>query len=62
MNKDDILRMASESGLSDGPVFFNGLERFAALVAAHERDALTNKIIDKITNKISKMLEEKFHE
>ena len=62
MTKDDILRMASESGLSDGPVFFNGLERFAALVAEHERDALTNKIIDKVTNKISKMLEEKFHE
>ena len=38
MTKDDILRMASESGLSDGPVFFNGLERFAALVAAHERE------------------------
>ena len=33
MTKDDILRMASESGLSDGPVFFNGLERFANLVA-----------------------------
>jgi len=62
MTKDDILRMANEAGLTNGPVFFNGLERFADLVATAEREALTNKIIDKVTNKILKMIEEKSHE
>ena len=48
MNKEDIIRMAREAGLGDtgvreGFIFFqpgtDGLERFAALVAAHEREA-----------------------
>jgi hypothetical protein len=44
MTKDDIIRMAREAGM---PYFYgtweianlDGLERFAALVAAHEREA-----------------------
>lgn len=44
MNRDDIIRMAREAGLANegGSVEFNnpvGLEHFAALVAAHEREA-----------------------
>ena len=39
MSRDDIIRMAREAGLLDGPVFAQGLERFAALVAAAEREA-----------------------
>jgi len=39
MNRDDIIRMAREAGLLDGPVFAQGLERFAALVAESEREA-----------------------
>ena len=52
MNRDDIIRMAREAGLGDiglrgGFVFFQpgseGLERFAALVAAHERKAIDDE-------------------
>jgi hypothetical protein len=50
MTKHDILRMAIESGLSDGPVFFNGLERFAVLVAAHEREACLKLVDEQIHN------------
>jgi len=48
MNREDIIRMAREAGLGDTGVrgafiFFqsgtNGLERFATLVAAAEREA-----------------------
>lgn len=44
MNRDDVLRLAQEAGIvwSDHTVVGseeNLLERFAALVAAHERDA-----------------------
>ena len=48
MNQEDIIRMAREAGLGDtgvreGFIFFqpgtDGLERFAALVAAAEREA-----------------------
>ena len=48
MTQDDIIRMAREAGLGDpdvrvGFIFFqpgaDGLERFAALVAAAEREA-----------------------
>jgi hypothetical protein len=39
MTKDDIIRMAKEAGLMSGPVYAQGIERFAALVAAHEREA-----------------------
>ena len=48
MDREEIIRMAREAGLGDtgvreGFIFFqpgtDGLERFAALVAAHEREA-----------------------
>jgi hypothetical protein len=39
MTKDDILRMAREAGCVDPMVFFGAYERFAALVAAAEREA-----------------------
>ena len=43
MNRDDIIRMAREAGWSDEllEVSFTAplLDRFAALVAAHEREA-----------------------
>ena len=38
MTKDDIKRMALEAGLIGGPVYTQGIERFANLVAAHERE------------------------
>jgi hypothetical protein len=39
MNKEDIIRMAREAGCVDPMVFFGAYERFAALVAAAEREA-----------------------
>ena len=41
MNRDDIIRMAREAGLWPAvtDVFPKELERFAALVAEHEREA-----------------------
>jgi hypothetical protein len=48
MDREEIIRMAREAGLGDtgvreGFIFFqpgtDGLERFAALVATHEREA-----------------------
>ena len=43
MNRDDIIRMAHETDCLDdqhyGTVWANKLERFAQLVAAHEREA-----------------------
>ena len=41
MTQDEIIRMAREAGLWPGvtDVFPKELERFAALVAAHEREA-----------------------
>ena len=47
MNRDDVIRMATEAGLLE-PGYIHGntviaeLERFAALVAAAERDACAN--------------------
>ena len=41
MNREDIIRMAREAGVFSGAnekVFSESLERFAALVAAHERE------------------------
>ena len=41
MTKKDIIRMARESGVFSGAnekAFSESLERFAALVAAHERE------------------------
>jgi hypothetical protein len=53
MNRDDIIRMAREAGISkpwdQEPVRWETLERFAALVAAAEREAcaaLCDKIAD----------------
>ena len=43
MNRDDVIRMAREAGMTvcrDEWVFGEMLERFAALVAAAEREAL----------------------
>jgi hypothetical protein len=43
MNRDDIIRMAREAGEAEGletVIFHPVLERFAALVAAAERDRL----------------------
>ena len=39
MKRDEIMKLAKEAGLLDGPVFAQGLECFAALVAAAEREA-----------------------
>ena len=40
MTRDDIIRMAREAGMFDGwSLNETMLERFAALVAAHEREA-----------------------
>jgi len=42
MNREDIIKMAREAGFADGVVEIVGLEgfaRFAALVAAAEREA-----------------------
>ena len=38
MNRDDIIRMAQEANYANSPLP-EFLERFAALVAAHEREA-----------------------
>jgi len=39
MTKDDVIRMARDSGCVDPMVFLASYERFAALVAAAEREA-----------------------
>jgi hypothetical protein len=39
MTRDDIIRMARESGIIQPEIVFTHLERFAALVAAAEREA-----------------------
>ena len=46
MTRDDIIRMAREAGLVGGPVYAKGVEAFAALVAAAEREACA-KLCDK---------------
>ena len=49
MTRDNIIRMARESGDWNGQTAeFNdiGLERFAALVAAHEREACRLIVLD----------------
>lgn len=44
MTRDDVIRMAREAKIINGPLInysyaeFEKLERFAALVAAHERE------------------------
>ena len=42
MTKEDIIRMAREAGLMGGPVYTQGIEKFAALVAAYEREECAN--------------------
>ena len=39
MDRDTIIRMARESGIIQPEIVFTHLERFAALVAAAEREA-----------------------
>jgi len=39
MNRDDIIRMAREAELNAHGLVIDRLERFAALVAAYEREA-----------------------
>jgi hypothetical protein len=38
MTKDDISRMAREAGMHDPMIFIAAYERFAKLVAKHERE------------------------
>ena len=38
MTREELIRMAREAGLVGGPVYAKGLEAFAALVRADERD------------------------
>jgi len=53
MNRDDVMRMAREAGISkpwdQEPVKWETLERFAALVAAAEREACA-KLVDEMQN------------
>ena len=44
MTQEDIIRMAREAGLVGGPVYAKGLEAFAALVAAAERERIIKVI------------------
>jgi len=53
MNRDNIIRMAREAGfmadsylLNPPSDYKNQLERFAALVAAHEREACVAIVLD----------------
>ena len=54
MNRDDIIRMAREAGISkpwdQEPVQWETLERFANLVAAAEREACA-KVLDEMAAK-----------
>ena len=48
MDKDDIIKMAQEAGFATSWTEADGeaLERFAALVAAHEREACANLLLN----------------
>jgi hypothetical protein len=46
VNRDDIIRMAREAGCVDPMVFLASYERFAALVAAAEREACAKVALD----------------
>jgi hypothetical protein len=49
MKYEDIIRMAREAGFADGVVDivgFEGFTNFAALVAAHEREACVAIVLD----------------
>lgn len=47
MTKDDICRMAREAGMHDPMIFLGAYERFAALVAAAEREECAKVCDDK---------------
>ena len=58
MTKEDIIRMAREAGFADGIVEVVGIlgfANFAALVAAHEREACALECIN-IANKSSHII------
>jgi hypothetical protein len=46
MNKEDIIRMAREAELNAHGLVIDRLERFAKLVAAHEREACRLIVLD----------------
>ena len=51
MNREDIIRMAREAGIYEANIYEVGsfeqsLERFAALVAAAEREAIYNLVME----------------
>ncbi len=53
MNREDIIRMAREAGAShDGPLFIPDAFalRFAALVAAQEREAISDEYSSRLQN------------
>jgi len=64
MTRNDILRMAREAGFPEcHTVHPKALKRFAELVAAAEREALTEEIIDKVMEKVlKKMVVKESHE
>lgn len=45
MNRDDIIRMARECGI-EFPILDSDIQRFAALVAAAEREECANVLMD----------------
>ena len=46
MTRDDIIRLARESGIIQPEIVFTPLERFASLVAAAERERLAAKFME----------------
>jgi hypothetical protein len=46
MNREDIIRMAQEAGLIGKPIFTEGLEHFANLVASAEREACAKIVLN----------------
>ena len=50
MTRDDIIRMAREAELNAHGLVIDRLERFAALVAAHERGEFEAKLIEKVAS------------
>jgi hypothetical protein len=47
MTQDEVIRIAREAGWVIAPATLSGLERFAAFVAAHERDECAKVCEDK---------------
>ena len=44
MTREDIICMAQEAGLVGKPIFTEGLEHFATLVASAERERIAKKL------------------